>query len=335
MSFDGITLAFLTDTHFRTQNPEYRKDSFKESLLLKLQDVKTIIGRYQVDAVLHGGDVFDTPNVTANTWVELGAEIQSWDIDTYAIAGNHDMEGQNTITLPGTPIDQLRKLSIINLIIDNKDNPYIITKNGISVQITGRSFHAGMDHDECKEDDYVLKSKQADYAIHMVHGNLTDKPIFELADFTLLEEIKHTAADVTLSGHWHNGFPLTVINDDLGNPKYFYNPGGIVRKTKREMKRMPKIVLIFISKDGIRIEDIPLPSAKPTTEILNIEKLMQKEAKENNLQNLITSFKSKTVIQKTVSVRDMLNQIANQDNVDIAVREMALNYITLAKEQLG
>jgi exonuclease SbcD len=328
-SFKGITLGYFTDTHFRFQNPIYRKDKFKESIMNKLGDVKNILSRYQVDAILHGGDMFDIPTVDQSTWVAFGAQLLNFGVPIYALPGNHDMEGHNVLTVPNTPIDHLSKLGVFSLIMDNKEEPFVIKKNGISVQITGRSFHNFMDI-KYKEEDYVLKNKKADYAIHMVHGNLLDKPIIELAHFTLIDEIKHTLADVTLSGHYHMGFPLTKIVDN-GMEKYFYNPGGFVRKTVKEMKRMPTFTLIFISEQGIHIEDIPLPSALPAEEVLDLEKMERKKNSEQEVQELIHDLRSKATITKSISLREMIDSIGSQKNIEQPVKDAALHFIQQAR----
>lgn len=332
-TFKGITLGYFTDTHCRSQNPVYRKDDFKSSIMAKFNDVHRILEQNHVDALLHGGDMFDTPNVSNSTWVYFASKFQEFGVPIYALAGNHDMEGHNVITLPSTPIYYMSKLGVIDLIVDNKDNPVIIKKNGVSVQITGKSFHGLMDK-KFKEEDYVVTNKKADYAIHMVHGNLLDKPIIELAHYTLVEEVKHTLADLTLSGHYHMGFPLTTIEED-GMIKYFYNPGGFVRKTKKEMLRKPVFTLIYISEEGIHIEDIPLTSAKDTADILDIESIEKKKNQEEELTSLIEEIRSKSNITKKISLKDMLNDIGSQQNIEQPIKDKAMEFIMAAKEEMG
>jgi exonuclease SbcD len=332
-AFKGIILGYFCDSHLRFQNPTYRKDKFKETVENKLNDIGHFISEYKVDGVIHGGDLFDSPTIDEATWVHFGSKLQHFGVPIYAIPGNHDMEGHNPITLPSSPIFHLAKLGVLNLITDNKDNPIIINKNGVSVQITGRGFHGLMDQKE-KEHDYVLTSKKADYAIHMVHGNLLTKPS-NLPNFhyTLVEEISHTMADLTLGAHYHAGFPFTVVEDD-GFEKYFFNPKAMVRKSKSEMKNMPVFTLIYISEDGIYVETIPLPSAKPAIEVLDLVRIEQEENSKKNIEDLVMDIRSKASITKRVNMREILNDIGSQTDVPQPVKDTAMGFIMEAQKQL-
>ena len=45
----------------------------------------------------------------------------------------------------------------------------------------------------------------------MVHGMLLDRPFIKGIPYTLIEDIKDTLADITLSGHYHGGFKLLKL----------------------------------------------------------------------------------------------------------------------------
>ena len=73
---------------------------------------------------------------------------------------------------------------------------------------------------------------------------LLNKPFFEGVQYTLIEDIKDTEADITLAGHYHNGFGIKKIDS-----KYFINPGSIVRVANKisEIKRIPEVILIEVN----------------------------------------------------------------------------------------
>ena len=55
---------FLTDTHIRGTTPKNRLDNFPETLENKFKEIIQIINNYNIDFLLHGGDLFDRPDVS-------------------------------------------------------------------------------------------------------------------------------------------------------------------------------------------------------------------------------------------------------------------------------
>ncbi len=121
------------------------------------------------------------------------------------VSGNHDVYGHNPKTINRTMIGLLNELSIMNII--EKDEKVILDKDGIKVQVTGQPYIYNID-DPINRDYYKVKEvlDNVDYSIHMVHGMLLDKPFIKGIPYTLVDDIKDTLADITLSGHYHSGF---------------------------------------------------------------------------------------------------------------------------------
>ena len=84
----------------------------------------------------------------------------------------------------------------------------------------------------------------------MVHGMLLNKPFIKGIPYTLIDDIKDTKANITLSGHYHSGFGIINVEG-----KYFVNPGSLVRITNSlaEINRIPKVAIIKLG-DSIDIE---------------------------------------------------------------------------------
>ena len=104
----------------------------------------------------------------------------------------------------------------------------------------------------------------------MVHGMLLQRALFPGAFYTLIEQISHTEADLTLAGHNHLGFPDTEIDG-----KYFINPGALVRLSnhRQEMKRPVQVVVIDLSGSQPVFEKIRLKSAAPGDDVLDRSRL--------------------------------------------------------------
>ena len=54
-----MRLLFLTDTHIRTASMRSRLDTILDTLEEKLREVAAQAREYHVDAVIHGGDLFE------------------------------------------------------------------------------------------------------------------------------------------------------------------------------------------------------------------------------------------------------------------------------------
>ena len=61
-----MRLLFLTDTHIRGTTPKNRKDNLPETLENKFKEIANIIEDYNIDFVLHGGDLFDRPDASVS-----------------------------------------------------------------------------------------------------------------------------------------------------------------------------------------------------------------------------------------------------------------------------
>ena len=59
-----MRFLYVTDTHIRGTSPRSRTDDFPLAIRKKLQEVIELAHREEVDAVLHGGDLFDRPDIS-------------------------------------------------------------------------------------------------------------------------------------------------------------------------------------------------------------------------------------------------------------------------------
>ena len=104
LNFEGgmMRLLYITDTHIRGTSPQNRKDNFPETLQLKFKEVISLAQKYDVLALLHGGDLFDTPSPSLAVCANFIPILAAAGVPLYAIAGNHDLFGHNPSTLERT-----------------------------------------------------------------------------------------------------------------------------------------------------------------------------------------------------------------------------------------
>lgn len=323
-----MRLLFFTDTHIRGTTPRNRKDNFYETLKTKFLEIKNIIETYGIDYVLHGGDWFDRPDISPSIVREFAVIIKEFNRPIISLAGNHDMYGHNPGTIGRTMLGLLEGIGILKLLDENEDA--IIEENGIKVQITGYPYNYEIDGEQFRKYYVTDKRKDVRFSINMIHGMLLKKPFFEGMRYTLLEDIKDTQADITLTGHYHSGFGIRSIDG-----KYFVNPGSLVRITNTigELNRKPKVVLIELT-DNIRIEEIELKSALPGEEVLDREQLEASQDRSLKLHNFYQNITASGEYKK-VNLADIIEEIASNNSIKEIVKNEAIKRISIARENLS
>lgn len=323
-----MKLLFLTDTHIRGNAPINRKDEFLITLEKKVMEVLDIIITKKVDVCLHGGDMFDRPDISPSIVREVGAILRQFPVPIYSVAGNHDIYGYNPATLPRTMLGLLDGLGVVNLL--SPGEKVFLEENDLKVQLSGQHFDYSLDQGGGQ--GYIIeKSPEVDYALHIVHGLLLEKPLFPGIAYTLLENILSTEADLTLVGHYHRGFGRVIQVDG----KYFVNPGSLVRleASNSEVARRPQVVLIDLKKDKIDIELLKLKSALPGEEVLDETKLMSKEYREKKMADFLQGIKEVGDF-KTFNIQEIMEMIAEKEGLKSRVREEAISRIGKAEEAL-
>jgi len=323
-----MKFLFVTDTHIRGTNPQNRKDDFISTLHNKIKEVLDIATENKVDVILHGGDIFDRPDVSPSLARKFVLLLKNYTFPIYSVAGNHDIFGQNPNTLNRTMLGLFDSMEIIKLV--NPGEKIVFQDGILKIQLTGQHYFYGIDREK-KEESYIIKKEKGiDYAIHMVHGMLLEKPFFEGMSYTLIEEITDTQADITLSGHYHSGYDTKCING-----KYFINPGSLVRinNSLSELSRHPKVVIIDINECGINLKEIEIKSAMPGEKIFDRSKIEAMAFRERKLAEFIQGIYS-TGQYNTINIAKIIEQISKQQNLKQEVIKEALKRIGEAQELL-
>lgn len=316
-----MKILFFTDTHLRGTNPKNRKDDFVTALENKLNEIIDIIDSEDIDYVIHGGDLFDRPDVSISVVSHFSKILKKIKIPFYIVTGNHDIYGHNPMTMNRTVLGLLNDLDFLKIIGSN--DKLIFEKEGIRVQVTGQPYIYDID-DINRRDYYILKQKPEDvnYAIHIVHGMLLDRPFIKGIPYTLIDEIKDTKADVTLSGHYHSGFNTIQIED-----KYFLNPGSLVRVTNsiKEMDRRPQVVKLQLD-SKIGIEYIKLKSALDGELVLDRKEIEKFIFKNERLSEFKQTIDSAMDFEK-MDINDLLIEVTTSEGFSSEVKNEALRRI--------
>lgn len=315
-----MKILYFTDTHIRGTNPKNRMDNFTQALENKLLEIIKLIENLEIDYVIHGGDLFDRPDLSVAVVSKFARILRKITVPLYIVSGNHDIFGHNPKTIERTMLGLLNSLDFINVIEEGKR--IVLEKGSIKVQLTGQPYI--YDIDSFSKNKYLLDSidDEMDYSIHVVHGMLLDRPFIKGIPYTLIDDIKHTKADITLSGHYHAGF-----KDHLIDGKYFINPGSLVRITNslEEISRRPKVIVIELY-DTIKIEAIELQSAEDGNKVLNrdeIEKHIFKGEQLNQFKQIVES----SIDFEKMDINDLLVEVSSSEGISSDVKEEALRRI--------
>lgn len=111
-----LRLLYVTDTHIRGTTPRSRTDDFVDALRKKLNEVVDIAEREKVDAVLHGGDLFDRPDLSPAVVRDFARLLRRLKVPIYVVAGNHDVFGHNPDTVDRTMLGLLDAFGTVRLI---------------------------------------------------------------------------------------------------------------------------------------------------------------------------------------------------------------------------
>lgn len=316
-----MKILYFTDTHIRGTNPKNRKDDFVQTLENKLLEIVDIINKNNVDYVIHGGDLFDRPDISISIVSRFAKILKTINVPIYIVSGNHDMFGHNPLTINRTMLGLLNELDFFTII--EKDEKIILTKDKIKVQLTGQPYIYDID-DPKNINGYMVNTIEdnTNFSIHAVHGMLLEKPFVKGIPYTLVEDIKDTKADITLSGHYHSGFKTTIIDG-----KYFINPGSMVRVTNslRELERIPQVLIMNLN-DKIEIEYIPLKSALKGELVLDRTEVEKHIFKSERLHEFKQTIDSALNFDK-MDINDVLIEVSNSQGVSDEVKIEALRRI--------
>lgn len=315
-----IKILYFTDTHIRSNNPSSRIDNYQESILNKFKEISEIGKSENVDFYVHGGDIVDRPDIPILTMRAFNKVLINFGKPIFLVPGNHDIYAYNLNSIGRTVLALLEDLDVFNIMMGKY--PVYLSKDNTSVELHFVPYTFDLDTPVGRS-KYITTDKKADFSILFAHGMLIDKP-FKMINHTLIDDIKETKSDITLSGHYHTGFPIQKIDN-----KYFYNPGSIARlaATQPEIERKPKVVIIEL-KHGEEpiIRDINLKSALPGEMVLDRTNLEIKKIDKIRYDNLKTLIET-SANSDYINVRKIIDSVAKDDNIDINIRNYALKLI--------
>ncbi|MEG1871182.1 MAG: metallophosphoesterase, partial [Peptostreptococcaceae bacterium] len=312
-----MKFLFLTDTHFTAKNPASRIDDIQDTIIKKLLDIKQIIIDECIDVVLHGGDMFHTPDVSNRFTGEIAEIFKSYGVPIYVVPGNHDIYGYNNTTIGNTKLGLLEKTGIINIL--DRTSPLVFNDGGFKIGVEGQEYHAHID--ENMTEDFRVYNLSVDYSILITHSMLLDHEFFKDIKHTLINDVI-TSADLVLAGHYHPGFKEVEKNG-----VNYFNPGSMLRvdSSTNSFKNMPRVIVFDIDSTGVKSKYVELSSAKKAVDVFSAKNMNAK-----TYNNTLESFhnKLKNTKLKGISILDLIDDYVKDNNGDVIVADYAKNMIS-------
>ena len=304
-----MKIGYITDTHLRAETPEGRTDNFNRSCLLKLEEAGQIFNDEKCDAIFHGGDWGDRPDIPYSVYNDLASTLIRWGKPIYGVIGSHDYYGYEIKSLKRTAVGALFSSGIVEL-IGSKGMESAVDLG--EVIVCGTPHTSWLDSDV--ENYYHPRYNEDKVQIQLTHGTLLEKPApFQ---YILLQDVK-TESDIVLGAHYHPGWKKV----HHFNNTYFAHPGSLARLDNTGVERIPKVLIIDTSSESKEFfKFVPLQTAIP-----HPFKEKIKESKEE-IPTLLVS-KVLDLIQTTqinmIDIKQQLPKVAKELGYDKEVLEEA------------
>lgn len=316
-----MRFLYATDTHLKARNPSCRLDDYPSEMLSLLEELGRAAKQHRATAVLHGGDLFDTPRVSLNLYQQVCRILRRFPCPVYVVPGNHDLIGMSLDTLPHTMLGALAASGLVRLVTRKVGAVYFHEDepSTLSVAVYGQEFSPSLDRGN-PEDYRIDPDPWCDYHILMTHSMLVEKPLPADIPHTCIDDVE-TEANLVLGAHFHPGWGLIRKGKTL-----FCHPGAMARLegTTVEASRPVQYVIIDIDKNGISVQFVPFENARPGHEVIRISR--EEKAELLAQHALLDSFRQKVqaaaVFNKQNPV-ELVRLLADKGNVDENVLQEA------------
>lgn len=338
-----LTFICTKDWHYAGQNPKSRTDSYQQALTAKIREIFDIAKKREADGILVAGDLFDSFYTTLPVIAEYAALLKESPCPIYTIAGQHDEESHNPASLRRAPYGLLVRLGIVRDVVTELAEFNFWTDDGRNwfIAITGR--HYDWEADKNQEYYNVCPINPVDYQIHLAHGTLVDHhPPFDR--YTHIDDLQ-TNADVLVVGDYHPGIGIiehtNTYEDTQRNvislqTTLIIDPGALARQkaATSDMTRPIQVAVLTVTAEGCNAELVPLECYRPGDEVLSREHLEVEEQREDRIGKFLGLLKDNSA-RKFAQTREIMDAVALEGEVSGKVIGEALNWVALAREELG
>jgi len=299
----SLRVMFIGDIHLCHAAPSSRRDDYASVMLGKIDNLRKIAKKMQVDIAITSGDLFHTKTQPAMYVVECIHRFKKWQDDNipfYTVVGNHDIMYANTNTLDKVPLGLLfssgtmKRLGTITVRLENKTVFFRACDYAMKPHIP----------------DKVSEQGQGWVKFLCGHNFIPPQPYYISPDECYTEEeLKSCDYDAFLMGHDHMVFP-----DVDYHGKKLIRPGALSRGSKHVTNRARPVCFSIIDVDKTTGEikstlmELPVSDA---SEIFS-ETTIAREDVSSQMSAFVKSL-TKTETKETDQVDEILKKLCGDD----------------------
>jgi len=302
-----MKLIQINDAHIRGSTPKSRIDEFPDALWQKFCELGEFIKDNSIDAILNGGDLFDTPDPSTGVVNRYLSLFSSWNLPIYSVVGSHDKFGYNDATISRTALGTLVAAGVVKIITK------IPRHIGTNCSVAGISHSYSLD--ENPEIDYFIERKSNDYLVQLCHGMITEFPFY--GKYTLYNQIR-TEADLVICGHYHPGFgPFDVLGSTIVNI-------GSMGRVENVVRQYPP-GFIYIDTEKInKWKFIPFKNVIPNPFINKIPVAPETLV---DMSKFIKVLEEKMGNFEDTDIKELVVTLGKEKGVPLYIIEKALSYL--------
>lgn len=319
-----LSFLYRTDFHLTDRNPVSWKGDYQEEIWSNLEQVGALAKKYEVNAVLDGGDYFHVKAQSKNPHHlnERTARLhRTYPCPTFCVEGNHDLAFNNLESISKQPLGVLYSAGVFHHLRDQ-----VFEDGGVRVRVVGIPYSPTRSLSEMLQ---VQKQKGDDILIAVAHTLAAESPPPAVEDFwnepvfAYEKLVSRNGPDVWMFGHWHKDQGVVSLKG-----KHFVNQGAGSRGSlvRENLERTPKVSLIEVENGEVSIRQIPL-SVAPAAEVFDLERKMIQERERQDINQFVLDLVAQGSVDPEATIE------TNIEKLDFAedVRHEALRYLELAE----
>lgn len=307
-----LKFLFITDTHYRDDKPKGRIDDIMKAQFDELGEILQICRDEEVDAVLHGGDFFNTKKPSHRLVVHILDWCKMLSKPVIGVIGNHDVTGYNIDSVSNSGLGVLFESGAVDRL------EYMEWERE---KVVLKAVHSSLNFDK----DYMFDGKYDGWKKIIISHNYVIPADSMPWGFIHPKDIK-TNADLVLCGHYHQAWNWTD-----GKTRWL-NPGAISRWKITERDHKPQVVIISVENGAIKLGFIALKTSQPGHKIFDINAVEAAKQQERNIEQFARSLEETSF--QDIDIEQVVLTAGKQSNIATNILDVILKKLRDAKEVL-
>lgn len=293
---------YYQDGHAKGKNSINRQGDYFSDWLIKFDELISIAKENKVEAIIDGGDLFDSPIVSYSVCDAIVDRIEKSGLKYYCLFGNHSERYHSK--------DHSYDTTLAHILRRSKQFEYLNSIKGKDYVIQGIEYSHDIEQRIAKNGIFLEAVSPTAWRIAIVHAFICPKP-FPYASHVVCDDIK-TNADLVLVAHYHS-----VWKKKVGDTQYV-DIGCFGRNNVNEAQIEPSCILLDTDKRSYDI--IKLKTAKKGSEVFDLKKIKETEVFNDNIDEFVASLESTNF--QGQRIEQIIESLGKENNIDKQVIDL-------------